>query len=484
MLRLILCLAMSMLSCSVLPVLAAEPDSQGIDVVLLIDSSGSMKTTDPKSYRIPAAKMFLTLLGEQERAGIVSFSDSAEVLVELTGAGRREGLQRLGRAVDQVNSRGAHTNIYEAVLQAASLLKQSPRKQRLIILMTDGKMDVGNGNKDAALVTELKTALIPEIKKNNIVIHTLAFSDQSDQELLKEIARLTGGSYLLARSDRDLHLNFASLFERVKSPDTIPVLNDSFVVDDSVREMTVMITRKSPGTPVVVVSPTGNEMSARTHDQKIQWFESPLFDMVTLLNPDRGTWKLRLNAKEGNRVFIVANLKLLTSFNSFFVTKSKPVKVDAWLEREKDQLNVREILDQVVMKGIITLQDGRRIELKLADNGIGGDAAVQDGIFTAMFDPPEVGDYTLQIMAESKTFRREKEFKFTVVEPVPEPAAASEKKPFPEAGAADAGQDEPVHWLLVIAEFVGVNLAAVLLWYGGRRLLPLLRKVRRNDDTH
>ncbi|MGC2062071.1 MAG: VWA domain-containing protein [Thermodesulfovibrionales bacterium] len=464
---------------------AVDSDTQGIDAVLLIDSSGSMKKTDPKSYRKPAAKMFLSLMGEQDRISIVSFSDSAEVLADLTGTDRKDGLQRLSRAVDLVHSRGAHTNLHAAVEKAYDLLKQSSRKQRLIILMTDGKMDLGDPEKDRVLAAELKTKLIPDIRRNNIRIHSLAFSDQSDQELLREIARLGDGSYLMARSDRRLHLYFVSLFERIKSPDTIPVLNDSFVVDDSVREMTIMITRKSAGTSVIVVSPSGGELTARNHDQKIQWFESPLFDMVTLMNPDRGKWTFRFNAQEGNKVFIVANLKLLTSFNSFFATKGHPLKIDAWLEREKDQLNVREILDQVVMKGIITLQDGRRIELKLADGGTGGDVTAQDGICTAMFQPLEIGDYTLQIIAEARTFKREKEFRFTVIEPMIDP----DQKAQPQSAAVetpppiqDTGQEEAVNWVMVIAKFAAINLFTVMLWYGGRRLLPLLRNRMRGKQ--
>ncbi len=464
---------------------AAEADAAGLDAVLVIDSSGSMKQTDPKDYRKPAARMFLSLMGRHDRIGIISFSDSAEVLAELSEIDRKDGIQRLGRAIDQVHSRGAHTNLRDALAKAFELLKQSPRRQKLIVIMTDGKMDVGDHEKDALLVAELQSALVPDIRKDDIRIHTLAFSDQSDQELLREIARLGGGAYLMARSPRSLHLDFASVFERVKSPDSIPVQNDSFVVDDSVREMTVMVTKKAAGTSVIIISPSGGEMTARSHDQKVQWFEAPLFDMVTLLNPDRGKWTLRFNAKEGNRVFVVANLKLLTSFNSFFATKGLPVTIDAWLEREKDQLNVREILDQVNMRAVITLQDGRRTELKLMDGGTAGDVTVQDGKYTALFQPLELGEYTLQIVAEARTFKREKEFRFTVVEPAagPEPAA---HPPSADVGApqpiTEAGQEEPVRWGMVLAKFFAINLFCAALWYGGRRAIPLLRKRMRGKE--
>jgi len=58
-------------------------ETGGIDVILVMDSSGSMKKTDPMTLRIPAARLFLSLLGKHDRAGVVSFSDKGYPLMQL-----------------------------------------------------------------------------------------------------------------------------------------------------------------------------------------------------------------------------------------------------------------------------------------------------------------------------------------------------------------------------------------------------------------
>ena len=59
------------------PAAAAEP----VDVRLVIDVSGSMKSTDPENLRIPALELVVKLLPENSRAGIWTFANDVEPLV-------------------------------------------------------------------------------------------------------------------------------------------------------------------------------------------------------------------------------------------------------------------------------------------------------------------------------------------------------------------------------------------------------------------
>ncbi len=454
---------------------AAETDTQGIDAVILLDCSGSMKKTDPMMYRKPAARMFISLLGEDDRAAVVGFSDTAEVFSGLTPAADEAGRQRLVKALERIQSTGAHTNLYEALSKGYDLLKPSPKKKKMIILMSDGRMDVGDRARDSALISAMKTTLISEARGAGIKIYTMAFSDEADRDLLRDVARLGGGLFISGRSDRNLHLDFASIFERAKSPDSLPIENDSFIVDDSVREMTLLLTKKTAGTSISVFDPSGRAQTARNHDPRVQWFDSPVFEMVTLMNPERGKWSLKYNAGEGNKVYIVANLRLASSFDRFFVPEGENIKIEAWLEREKDQLNVREILDQVGMTATIVMPGGRRVEVKLADGGTGGDDAPGDGIYAGLFRPPAEGDYRLLIRAGAKTFTREKEYRFSVFEP----AVASPSDSAVSGSASTATtveeQEESVNWGMVIMKFVAINLFCALLYYGGGKGLSYLR---------
>jgi Ca-activated chloride channel family protein len=106
-----------------------------IDVVLVMDSTGSMKKTDPLSLRMPAAKMFISLLGKNDRAGVIRFSDSAEVLNPLTLLDSGDGKNILFQAIDGITSTGPHTNLYEAVYKGLEVIsKEKPTGRGQIIV--------------------------------------------------------------------------------------------------------------------------------------------------------------------------------------------------------------------------------------------------------------------------------------------------------------------------------------------------------------
>jgi len=54
----------------------AQVRSEDIDVVLVIDSSGSMKDNDPEDIRISAAKLFVDLSEQEDRVAVVNMSDA------------------------------------------------------------------------------------------------------------------------------------------------------------------------------------------------------------------------------------------------------------------------------------------------------------------------------------------------------------------------------------------------------------------------
>ena len=82
-----------------------------MDTVILIDSSGSMKQTDPEQLRIPAAKLFISLLDKHDRLSIVSFSDQAWPITFLTQLDSEEHIDKALQATDKVSHKGIHTNI-------------------------------------------------------------------------------------------------------------------------------------------------------------------------------------------------------------------------------------------------------------------------------------------------------------------------------------------------------------------------------------
>ncbi|MBI5641735.1 MAG: VWA domain-containing protein [Nitrospirae bacterium] len=450
----------------------AFADEQGIDVVIVMDSSGSMKKTDPAGLRKPAARLFVSLMNETDRVGIVGFSDSGQNLCEALRADSRENRTKIFRAIESINSRGPYTNIHDGIKKGFEMLSLSDRKEKMIILMSDGKMDLGNREKEDSLISDMRATLLPEISKAGVKIYTIAFTDYSDSALLEEIAQKGGGFFLVAKRDKDLHLNFAALFERIKSPDSLPLQDSGFFVDESVKEMTLLVTKTGSRASVQIVDPTGKLHRAARHCEDIAWFESKVFDMITVKKPAPGRWKMKFSAAAGDKVFIVANLRLISSFSKSFVEEGSPLKIDGWLEKDSDRLKTKEVLSHISITARIKQPDGREETIQLSDDGKNSDAAQGDGIYSCTFTPTGTGQYSVRIVSEAETFKREKEYVFRVTERISLPKG-SEQSSAVKVTQKDLHPDD-VSWTSVFIRFGVINAVFISLAAGiffGSKLL-------------
>ncbi len=318
---------------------AAPPaaKSKGIDAVLVLDSSGSMKQTDPLNLRLPAAKLFIALLGTTDRAGVISFSDRGYPLAALMPAHDAADRQRLLQAVDKVESNGQFTNLYDALLKARDMLgAQQDDRPRYVILMSDGRMDTGNTARDAQLTAQLRDTLIPELTKAHITVYSIAFTPASDVALLKDIAEATHGQFRLALLDKDLHDVFTSLFESAKTPDMLPIEGGEFHADDAIQEVTVVASKENPKVQIFLQTPDGKRLAAADVDEQnnsIRWFSSPAFDMITLEHPAAGLWKVLFTTGK-NKAYIVTDLGIVTDLTDQQFKRGDTLTVTAWLNRD------------------------------------------------------------------------------------------------------------------------------------------------------
>ncbi len=443
--------------------------SKGADIVLLIDSSGSMRKTDPQNNRKKSAKLFISLLGSDDRVGIVSFGDSAKLLLPLT-RNSKENYGRFTSAINKISAREFSTNIYEGVKKGFDELKTSVSSKKVLVLLSDGKLTLGSKEKEAEALSSL-SALLPELAKSGITLSTIAFSDQSDAKFLEDLARAGGGFFKLALTDQDIHVIFASMFEKIKSPDEVPFDGDSFSIDKDIKEAIVFISKKA-GTTTTLMDPSGKKDTPAKFGRNIQWYETKLFDLITIREPVPGRWKVKLSVKEGNRVFVITNLGLKSSFNTNFVTRNEKVRGDVWLERDGVLLKEKDILDHVSFSADLAGPDGKssRVELR-------GSGQPEGGVFSFEFAVPLTGDYALTLMAEGKTFKRTKTIQFKAVEPEPASPATDKDLSGPEANKRPA---VPVNaWGPVLIKFGIIN--AVLLASVGTLLLLNKIKERWNN---
>jgi len=214
-----------------------ESLTEGIDIQLALDISGSMGAEDfqPKN-RLEVAKRVVNDFIDRrpaDRLGLTVFSGAAMTRSPLTTD--RQMLHFLVDAVE-LNSLPDGTAIGLALASAASRLKDSTAKSKLIVLVTDGVNNAGAI--DPASATAIAEGL--GIKIYTVGVGTpgrvpvpLAMHDprtgrretrrvmmnvEIDDELLAEIAERTGGQFFKAGDESSLREVFAAIDELEKTP--------------------------------------------------------------------------------------------------------------------------------------------------------------------------------------------------------------------------------------------------------------------------
>lgn len=470
-------LALVALLCALIfpPAWAAHSPEHGMDVVLVMDSSGSMKSTDPQGLRKPAAKMLISLLSEHDHASVVSFSDQGYPVSYLRPSKPSAEQEQLFHAVDKISSRGAYTNIHGALLAAKRVLDQNttPAERRLVVLMSDGKMDLGDDAESARLTQQVFDEVLPLYKAANIELQTIAFSEASDKKLLAQLAKAADGQFYVANTDTELHQTFSHIFEDSAKPDMLPMDGGRFHIDEAIQEVTIIGSKDGEQVQLWLTAPDGEKYTAAQRPASISWLVSPAFDLITIKQPKKGDWHLGASNNH-NKAYIITNLSLAMG-----VSNSKPMvgeefQLQAWLEQDQQVLIREAILQHLNITADIRHPDDQvqTLQLVAANPTHQGDAA---GIFYHVLKFDSEGPYTITLSADSGTFKRSRTLRLYARAPAPEPhteqeSHAKEEQAHPEEApskdevavkdeaAAEQEGEQGSNLLNIMLIFVSVNL--------------------------
>lgn len=220
-------IALRMVALSLLIVAVARPQSvehevettsDGIDIVLSLDISGSMLARDFTPDRLVAAKeVASTFIANRtgDRIGLVVFAGEAFTQAPLTTD--QATLQTLlGRIKSGVIEDG--TAIGNGLATAVNRLRESDSKSKVIILLTDGvnnrgqisPLTVADIAKDLGIkvytigVGRNGQAPYPLFDERGREVDTVMLDVEIDEESLREIAEKTGGEYFRATDKESL----------------------------------------------------------------------------------------------------------------------------------------------------------------------------------------------------------------------------------------------------------------------------------------
>ena len=177
----------------------------GIDIVVALDVSGSMTQLGEPGARAPtkleAAQEVISEFIESlegDRVGLVTFQSRALLLSPLT-----LDHDALTRQVEAAESGliPDGTAIGLGLAEALNLLRESPARSRIVVLLTDGENNQGE-------VPPMQAARIAEtlgIRVYTIGLHgAIRGGSQVDVRLLQQIAAVTGAGYFDAATQNEL----------------------------------------------------------------------------------------------------------------------------------------------------------------------------------------------------------------------------------------------------------------------------------------
>lgn len=389
------------------------------DVRVLIDISGSMRQNDPDNLRRPALRMLAGLLQPGTRAGVWTFARWVNNLVpvaEVDAAWK----QRTQSLSDQIGSPGQFTNMEEVLDRASADWQGEPTSHaRHLVLLTDGMVDVSKVEADnAASRTRILDSLLPRLQAAGVKVHTIALSERADHALMKRLAGDTGGWYQQVASADELQRVFLRMFETVGKPDAVPLQDNRFVVDGSVKEATVLVFSKPGAPPVVLLSPDGEEFNDSDLPAGVAWFRDQGYDLITIDTPRKGEWGLRADVDPDNRVMIVTDLKLRASEVPAHLAVGEQARIEAYLTNRGERVSRQAFLRLLEVRAEAS-GPGAAGALPLNDRGEQDDEQAGDGRYTLAYGESQAADEKqLLIAVDSPTFMREKRFRIAVHEPL------------------------------------------------------------------
>lgn len=415
-LRTLLCCSIGWLTLLAVPAQAAESDSA--DIRVLIDISGSMKQNDPQNLRRPALRLLVGLLQPGTKAGVWTFAKYAAELVPPGPVDDAWKAQAMA-ASEQINSPGMFTNI-ERVLQRAirDWEKVPPTHRRNLLLLTDGMVDVSKDSAEsAASRRRILEQLIPRIRAMNAKVHTISLSSRADHDLLEKLARETGGWHQQIETADALQRAFLKLFEQAGRPTGLPLKDNKFRVDNTIREATVLLFRAEGSDEPRLTSPTGASFSREDMPDNVTWHRDTGYDLITIRDPEAGEWSLSAELDPDNRVMVVTDLKLQVSELPARIAVGDALPVSAFLTNDGHLITRRDFLDLVEMRAE-TLTDIGLAPQPLNDKGQKGDHKPGDGRYSMkLVEREPQAELDLVVAAESATFLREQRHMLTVLEP-------------------------------------------------------------------
>ncbi len=205
-------------------------NQSALDLVLVLDNSGSMKKNDPEFIVPQAIQKFIQQQSEQTQISVIIFDKNVNLSLPFIQV-NEENFSEFSKSLESINYKGLYTDSPAAIERAIYELKNYGRtdSQKNIVFLTDGIVDTGKPEFDLEKTRWLKQELAADAVENAIKIFSIGFTENADFQLIQSLAQQTHGEYYRAMEASDLENAFSKISTAINFQ---PVISetDSIVV--------------------------------------------------------------------------------------------------------------------------------------------------------------------------------------------------------------------------------------------------------------
>ncbi len=325
-----------------------SPKAANIDIVSIIDRSGSMGWYGYIDSAKNAAKQFIDLMSNGDQIGVVSFSDNARVDFSLSLITSINVKEQAKSAIDFLYA-GGTTSVGDGLQTGQDQLTSHgiPEHPWAMILLSDGYE-----NTPAWVADVLPT--VPE----KTDIYTIALGSYSDEGLLQDIATETGGQYYFSPGSQELQEIYSLIGGQIAGEQTITSKSgtvnegetniETVIIDSLVSLVRFLVSWSGSDIDLTLTDPNGLviDPNVASTDPDISFTSSSTYEYYAIDSPNSGEWRMNIEGVDTPwggenytaRVTGKSNLTLSTYFGKDRYETGQPITILASLSDASDPI--------------------------------------------------------------------------------------------------------------------------------------------------
>lgn len=404
---------------------ADDINQSSMDIVLMIDKSGSMVKSDKERKAIMGAKMFLDMMPKNgASAAIVDFASKADS-TDMTEVGNEKNITYLKKYLDNIAYDSGVTDYGLALKNAVKLLDETKgNNQKAILFFTDGNLNTGKKRKLSEAEKDVEDAINISAKKGYKIFSLGLDDNEKVNELqLSKIAADTDGEYKIIHKAEELQKAFEEIFKEIgrtegKEIGTVRGKGTlSFEIDDNnVMEANILMLSSAKVKEVSLTKPDGKK--ANLKGEKYTFTAEEGYSILKIREPESGTWKISVKGikKDKISVQLLYNYDLSIQADAVVdkVQKGGTITITSSLYNTSGVIEDQKFYDN---KTAITEITCKNKEGETSIDKIAMDA--NENGYVSEYKIPQTGVYTVKVKITGKGWDRESSQIRIDVQPMP-----------------------------------------------------------------